>query len=178
MDAINYVEATVAAALTEARTTYDTLHDRSYKFVTLVMGAASAMAVYGLGKVGTDGYLLQLIPLGFWSLYLFWVASKLLIDGAATQQMNVGTTSAKLIERIHQHEKDKSGEQAQHEAVISTRWDQVASIDQQILDYSKGATRRGLAIDIAYKRTAKSPIFGLFGYAVALSYQAYCNLVS
>lgn len=178
MDAIEYVEAAVAPVLKEAQAAYDALHERSYKFVTLVMGAGSAMAVYGLGKVGTAGYLLQLIPLGLWALFLFWVASRLLIKGAATQEMTSGTTGAKLRERIGQHSQGKEGDDVLPNAVILTRWDQVAAVDRQILAYSQGATDRGLALDLAYKRTGFSPLVGLFGYILALIYQTFGHLLS
>lgn len=169
MDAIDYVEATVAAALTEAKGAYDTMHERAYKFVTLVMGAAGAMAVYGLGKIGTADYLLQLVPLGVWAFYLFWVASRLLLKGAATQQMTSGTTCASLHERLMRHAKNAERADPTDADVNFTRWDQARTVDEQILAFSKGASDRAKALDLAYKRVAFSPIIGAAGLLLALS---------
>lgn len=166
MEAIDFVEKTVGDALKEARTTYDSLHERSYKFVTLVTGAAGAMAVYALGKIGSEKYLLQVLPLISWAIFLFWIAGVVLIKGAATQEMKVGTTSASLLARIQKH-LSLVGETTFERALNDTRWDQAAAVDKQIIEYCEGSKLRAEALDLAYQQLAGSWVFGILGFAVA-----------
>lgn len=167
MEPIDYVEKTVEEALKEARTTYDALHERSYKFVILVTGAAGAMAVYALGKIGTERYLLQVLPLTFWALFLFRIAGVVLMKGAATREMRVGTTGGSLLARIRKH-LSLVGETAYDKALTDTRWDQVAAVDMQITEFCEGSKLRAAALDSAYQKLAWSWVFGILGFAVAV----------
>lgn len=121
MDALEYAEKTVNAALSDARSTYDQLHERAYKFVTLAMGAAGAVCIYALGKLGTNGYLLQVLPLGSLAAWWFCVAAVLLLKGASTNEMTVGTSSASIRERIAEHSKGLDEETASERALALTR---------------------------------------------------------
>lgn len=167
MEPIEYTEKIVEAALKEVRASYDALHERSYKFATLSLGAAGAVSIYALGKIGTPDSLWQVLPMAFLAVWWFGVASILLLKGAATNEMSAGTTSKSIRERIEKHAKVSTGESDLAHGLHLTRWDQAAGIDAQIKAFSDANIVRAEALDDAYKWIVSSPLAGLAGLLLA-----------
>ncbi len=168
METIDFAEKAVEDSLKEARASYDAMHERAYKFATLTMGAAGAVSIYALGKIGSPDYLWQVVPMAFLAAWWFAVASVLLLKGAATNEMSAGTTSAKIRERAAKHAERPDGEEPDLEAGLNmTRWDQVTAADKQIKAFSDANIARAKALDGAYKWMVSSPLAGLAGLLLA-----------
>lgn len=171
METIDFAEKAVEDSLKEARASYDAMHERAYKFATLTMGAAGAVSIYALGKIGSPGYLWQVIPMAFLAAWWFVAASVLLLKGAATKEMSAGTTSAKIRERVAKHSKTADGEPDLEQGLNLTRWDQVTAADNQIKAFSEANIERAKALDAAYRWMVASPLAGLAGLILAHAIQ-------
>jgi hypothetical protein len=171
MDAIDFAEQVAGAALTEARGTYDLLHDRAYRFITLALGGAGGAGVYALGKIGASGALIQVLPLCAVSLWWFSIALYLLLKASTSQEMKAGTTSAAIRSRIRQHTPSLEWEGANEQALALTRWEQLAAVDLQIDTYSAAASQRATVIDRAYRAFGLSFLPAALGWILALRFQ-------
>lgn len=158
MEPIDYTEKIAGETLKELREAYEALHERALKFVTLMGGAAGALATYAIGRIGTDYWIWQTLPLGSLAIWLFFVSGLLLIWGMTTKNMLAGP-SAKAVRGMLIKNTPKSpegeGDRASFhkrslESVETTRWNFTSSIDQQISKYRKGGHSRGLALDVSY----------------------------
>lgn len=167
METIDFAEKAVEASLKEARASYDAMHERSYKFATLTMGASGAVSIYALGRIGADGYLWHVIPMAFLATWWFVAASGLLLKGAGTKEMSAGTTSAYIRDRVAKHSKKMDGEPDLEQGLNLTRWDQVAASDKQIQAFSVANIERAKALDAAYRWMVASPLAGVTGLILA-----------
>lgn len=164
MEPIELAEKVACETLKEVRSAYDALHDRAYKFVTLIVGAAGALAAYALGRIGGDTWIWQALPLGVLSFWLFAVAGALLVRGTSTKSMMAGATAASVRKTLIKNtpkaslpdegksEAKSSTDLADRlaQSVGDTRWSLTASIDVQIELYSAGTKDRASALDRAY----------------------------
>jgi hypothetical protein len=161
MDAIEYVEKTAAATLAQACCTYDGMLERVYKFSTLVAGGAGGAGVYALGKIGS-ATASQVVPLAALSCWWFLIAGITLLHGAKSNAMKAGTSGNTLRERLLYHQRDGTYDEAT--ALWYTRWDQLRSVDQQIVEYSDAASKRAQTLDRAYWCLACSPAVAVLAY--------------
>jgi hypothetical protein len=170
MDALEYSEEIAGETLNQARDAYDAMHERVYKFATLVAGGAGGVGVYALGKIGTAGAHLQVWPLAALSCWWFVIAAAILLRGAASKKLMVGTSSAAIRRRLDKHLKAGKDDSTET-ALWLTRWDQLAAIDDQIEKYSAAASQRALALDRAYWALVGSPVIAVTVYAVVTAWQ-------
>lgn len=165
MDSIEYVERTAAATLMQACNAYDAMLDRVYKFSTLVAGGAGGAGVYVLGKMESLSAG-QVVPLAALSCWWFLIVGATLFHGAKSNSMKVGTSAETLRQRLLQHQRDGTADEAT--ALWFTRWDQLCSVDLQIVQYSEAATNRAGTLDKAYWCLACSPAVAALAYLFAL----------
>lgn len=165
MDAIEYVEKTTAATLVQACSAYEGMLERVYKFSTLVAGGAGGAGVYALGKIGLPN-ISQVAPLAALSCWWFLIAGVTLLHGAKSNPMKAGTSSDTLRHRLLHHQRGGTTDEAT--ALWYTRWDQLCSVDQQIVAYSEAATRRAGTLDRAYWCLACSPAIAALAYLLSL----------
>lgn len=165
MDSIEYVERTAAATLMQACAAYDGMLDRVYKLSTLVAGGAGGAGVYALGKLGAHSAS-QVVPLAALSCWWFLIVGATLFHGAKSNSMKAGTSADALRQRLLQHQRDSTGDEAT--ALWFTRWDQLCSVDLQIVQYCEAATKRAGTLDKAYWCLACSPAVAAIAYLLTL----------
>lgn len=166
MDSIEYAEKTAEGTLAQARAAYESMHERSYKFATLVAGGAGGVAVYALGKINVQGAATQLVLLGVLSCWWFFIAGVVLLRGSRSNPLTLGTLGSAVRRRIQAHVDAQKGEADQDAALWYVRWDQLEGVDAQILSYSRAATRRAKVLDAGAWCLALSPIVVGLAYAV------------
>lgn len=166
MNSIEYAEKTAEGTLEQARAAYELMHDRSYKFSTLVAGGAGGVAVYALGKFNVQDATVQLVLLGVLSCWWFFIAGIVLLRGSRSNLLTVGTTGNAIRQRIQAHASAQVGKADQDAALWYTRWDQLESVDEQIVRYSKAATRRAKILDAGVWCVALSPVVMAIAYAM------------
>jgi hypothetical protein len=172
MDAIDYAEKIASDTLSEARSTYDALHERVHKFVTLALGGAGGLGAYAI-NIAAPNRLPPALALGAVACWLLLVSGLLLLRGAASSELRAGSTSQALRTRLEQHSSAMDGQDATNEqraaiALLNTRWDQLSAVDAQISEYAKAGIRRAEALDRAYLAAViGSPIALLAGYAAS-----------
>lgn len=158
MIALEYVEQVTAGTLSEAKATYDALHERVHKLVTLIVGGAGGVGVYALGKIGVTGAMVQVLPLSALACWWLLIAGMLLLRGATSLELKAGSTSASLTHAFNRHWPTVEGEGLESQALNLARWDQLAAVDLQIADFCKGARLRAKALDDAYLALVFSPV--------------------
>lgn len=162
MHVIDYVEQVTAGTLNEAKSTYDALHERVHKLVTLIVGGAGGVGVYALGKVGAIGAIIQVLPLSALACWWLLIAGVLLLRGATSLELKAGSTSSSLTQTFNRRWSTVEGENLESQALDLVRWDQLASVDLQIIDFCRGATLRSKSLDNAYKALVFSPLVAVF----------------
>lgn len=168
MDTVEYVEQVVIATLAEARSTYDALHERVHKLVTLIAGGAGGTGVYVLGKVGAGDAWLQVWPLAALCCWWLGIAGVLLMRGATSLPLTAGSSAATLTESFNRHFSGQEGADAEAKALQLTRWSQLAAVDGQIKSFCAGADLRSSALDGAYKALVCSPVIAAFAVLLAI----------
>ena len=169
MDITEFAESCAESALDEAKATYDGFHERVHKLVALLVAGAGGAGVYALGKMGPQSALMQVIPLGALSCWWLLIAGLLLLHGASSLEMTPGSTSAAVAEHFNRHFRALESDQAEAQALLKTRWDQLAAVDCQILAYCAGVTQRAKALDKAYLAVVFSPL--IVALALLLAYR-------
>lgn len=164
MQAVDFAEKVAYDTRDEARRSYDAMHERVYKFVTLLTGAAGGVSVYALGKLGSPGAGLQFAPLGALALWWFFIAGVVLLKGAASRTLPLGSSSTGIRERLLHHQKAPDADDGQVAAVWNTRWDYLRSVDEQIEAYRDGCSRRATVLDRAYWCLVCSPVVPALAY--------------
>jgi hypothetical protein len=174
VDALEYAEKITDETLDQVRDAYDAQYERVYKFATLVASGAGAAGVYAVGKIGTPGPATVLWALAALSCWWFLILGAVLLAGARSEQLLVGTASAAIRGRIAKHTAALNlttpGTDVTDTALWLTRWDQLAAVDKQIDLYSEAATRRARVLDYAYSCLVGSPLIAAVGYALAARY--------
>lgn len=159
MEPIELTEKIATESAKELRGAYDALHERAYKFATVIAAAAGALAAYAVGRIGSPDWTWQSFPTGALSLWLFGIAAYALVWGASTKNMLAGATGASVMKLLRERMPAEAIENATEEearelsrsAVEATRWDLAGAIDKQIEAYAKGVEERGSALDRAYR---------------------------
>lgn len=171
MDALEYAEKIAGESLDQARDAYDLQYERVYKFATLVASGAGAAGVYAVGRIGTPAAYTLVWPLAALSCWWFVVVGALLLRGAASNKLMIGTGSAAIRARLAKHSAalQASGysEGMAEGGLWLTRWDQLAAVDAQIEQYGAAATQRARALDRAYWALVCSPAIAGLAYAIA-----------
>jgi hypothetical protein len=169
MDAIEFAEKITGETLDQLRDVYDTQHERIYKFATLLASGAGAAGVYALGQVGTPAGRAVVWPVAAVSCWRFLIVAVLLLRGVLSNLLLAGTASAAIRERIGKHtvalKAESPDKDTSEGALWLTRWEQLAAMDLQILQYSGANTRRARVLDRAYWAFVASPLVAAAAYA-------------
>jgi hypothetical protein len=150
MEILDYLESSVAETLDVLRTAYDDLHERAYKFATLLIaggGAAGGYAFSELSKAPAKVY--GWAPLAALALTWFATAAVLLWCAAAARDISAGPKIRSLQDR-HRFEISKVGSDGE-EALKALRIAAVEQAQKRIDRYVQACAARADGIDLAYR---------------------------
>lgn len=164
MDALDYAEKTASETLARAQAAYDALHTRIYAFATVLATGAGGAGVYALGRLDEPS---QLVPLGTLSCWWFLIVGAVLLKGAASRAITLGTSGDAIRRRLLQHQQSPQTAGDVAAALWFTRWDQLASVDQQTAAFAAGTTERARVLDRAYWCVVASPLVAGLGWLLA-----------
>lgn len=145
---LDYVERRSSKTLEVVRKTYDDLHERAYKFATVLVAGAGSVGAYAIGKLASDAPSISWAPLAAMSLSWFCVAGNLVWRGMIARPMSPGNGSANLysyFDELLNLGRDED------QALAETRREELRVEQQRIAKYSQGCSARAEAIDTAYK---------------------------
>jgi hypothetical protein len=114
------------------------------------------------------GDLFQSLPLLLLALWWLGVAATLVLVGSRSRKVNLGATSLEL-RRIYNAESERfaSSDSSAIKALEQTRWRHLDAIDEQILEYADGLSKRSESLDTAYRALAASPLAAFIGVVLA-----------
>jgi hypothetical protein len=160
---LEFKEGIGNAALEQAHETYDLAYERILKLLPVLVGAASAVGVYGLRTAhGQPTLGVTLLAAAIW-----WclVAAYAVLHGTKSNEVSTGSDLDMLESRYQQHFTHFADEA---KALRQVREDQLSSVRDQVEKVSKLASMRSFVLDVTYRALVIGTPFALFGgYLVA-----------
>lgn len=161
MDHLDYVEQRTARTLEVLRKSYDDLHERAYKFATVLVAGGGAAGAYALGKFSPVVAPITWAPLAALALSWFGVAAYLMWCGTTSRELSPGNGPENMLSQYDQWNTYLTSvqtvalqEQIDKLALERTRKDELALEQRRLTAYSEGCVYRADAIDAAYKLAA------------------------
>lgn len=151
MEALDYVEQRTTRTLEVLRKSYDDLHERAYKFATVLVAGGGAAGGYALGKFSPQAEPMAWAPLAALALSWFGVAAYLILKGTTSASLSPGNGPKNLLGTFDGWSAHL-GDDGQ--ALEKTRREELSLEQRRIREYSDGCVTRAESIDLAYKMAA------------------------
>ena len=151
MDKHSYIEDRAADTLKVLRQSYDDLHERAYKFATVLVAGGGAVGAYAIGKVGVGVPVIAWAPLAALALSWFAIAAQLVWTGATSRELSPGNNPGIMLGYYNDRLTDGWKEDG---ALNCLRDAELDLQTERIRNYSYGCTTRAESIDRAYKTAA------------------------
>lgn len=157
MEHLDYVEHRAADTIKVLRDSYDHLHERVFKFASLLLAGGGGVGAFSLGKIGQPA--ITWAPLAALAVFWFATAALLMWKGATSNRLSPGNGPAHMLEYF----KDRLAESQDAAAALEvTRRAELDLQQSRIKRYIDACNTRSSAIDLAYKVAAiGSPVVAL-----------------
>jgi hypothetical protein len=148
MDALKFVEERGGRALEIVRKGYDDLHERAYKFATLLVAGGGAMAAYALGRIGISSPVVEWLPIAVLAFFWLAAAARLVLHAAGSQKVPYGAGPAK---QLKYYDGWISAAATPEKALEELRRREIQLEEERIQKYAEACDKRSDEIDKAYR---------------------------
>lgn len=150
MDVLDYLEAGAKEQMAVLRKDYDDLHDRAYKFATLLMAGGGAVGAYAFAEfAASPAKVLVWAPAAGLALTWFGTAAVLLWRGAAARDISAGP-EMKSLQARYEAELALDGAD-ETKALTALRKAALGVVPARVKKFSAACIARADHIDSAYK---------------------------
>lgn len=150
MEVLDYLEVCAAEQVDVLRKAYDDLHERAYKFATLLIAGGGAVGVYALTEFGkAPGNLLGWAPIAGLALTWLGTAIVLLWSSVTARDVSAGPKIQSLKKR-YQFELSIAGDD-EGKAFKALREAALDRVPERVGVYVRACAARADRIDLAYR---------------------------